>query len=91
MIRRIAIVVFFGTAVGLFWTFLGHTAWAAALDVSTAGEQFSHVIEPLRLVAGSLLIAVPSVLLIRSGWAWFDVRVLGNQPRVRVIPQRREP
>jgi len=89
MIRRILIILFFGITVGLTWTFVGHTAWAASLDVSTAGEQFTQAIEPLRMFAGALLIAVPSVMLIRSGWAWFDVRVLGNEPKTRVRPDLR--
>jgi hypothetical protein len=91
VIRRILIIVFFGVTVGLTWTFVGHTPWAASLDVSTAGEQFTQAIEPLRMLAGALLIAVPSVMLVRSGWAWFDVHVLGNQPRTRVRPDLRRP
>lgn len=84
MIRRILIILSLSGLVGLIWTFFGQTPWAATLDVTTAGEQFTQVVEPIRLMAGALLVAVPSVLLIRAGWAWFDVWVLGNQPRVRV-------
>lgn len=34
-----------------------------------AGEQFVDPVEPFRMIAGSLLVAVPTVLLIRSGWS----------------------
>jgi hypothetical protein len=84
VIRRILVILSLASVVGLMWTFLGHTSWAGSLDISTAGEQFTLIIEPIRLMAGALLVAVPSVLLIRAGWAWFDVWVLGNQPRARV-------
>jgi hypothetical protein len=89
VIRRILIILSLAGLVGLVWTFVGHAPWAVSLDVSTAGEQFTQVIEPIRLIAGALLVAVPSVLLIRAGWAWFDIWVLGNQPRARVAADPR--
>jgi len=86
VIRRILMILSLAGLVGLVWNFLGHTPWATTLDVASAGEQFNASIQPICMIAGALLIAVPSVLLIRSGWAWFDLRVLGNEPRARVRP-----
>jgi hypothetical protein len=87
--RRILVIVALGALVGAGWAAIGHSAWAAGLDAGTAGSQFSHAIEPLRMISGWLLVAVPSVLLIRTGWAWFDARVLGHEPRRRIDPSTR--
>lgn len=85
-VRRVMVILLLAALVGVGWAVIGRSAWAGALDVGTAGSQFTHVIEPLRMMTGWLLVAVPGVLLIRSGWTWFDTRILGHSPRQRFDP-----
>jgi len=69
-LRRVLFVLLAAVVVGLTWKWFGGTTWGASVDAMTAGEQFTSVTEPVRLIAGALLIAVPTVLLVRAAWAW---------------------
>lgn len=68
--RRVLVVLLAAVVVGLVWKWIGGSTWAQGVDALTAGEQFTTFTEPLRLIAGALLIAVPTVLLIRTAWSW---------------------
>jgi len=87
-VRRIAVVLILALVVFVGWAAISKTPWAATVDPLTAGSAFAHPIEPLREFAGALLVAVPAVLLIRSGWAWFARVVLGRETQQRVPTQR---
>lgn len=82
--RRIVIVLIFGVAVTMAWAWIARTPWATTVDVLTAGEQFTNWVEPFRMIAGALLIAVPAALLIRSGWDWTQRNLFGQEPVQRV-------
>jgi len=84
VIRRVVIVLIFGVAVTMAWAWIARTPWAATVDVLTAGEQFTDWVEPFRMIAGTLLVAVPAVLLIRSGWSWVSRNLLGKEPARRI-------
>ena len=73
-----------GDPVGLLWSWVADTAWGSLVDAGTAGERFVSPLEPVRMVAGSLLVAVPAVLLVRSGWSWFEREILGRERAVRI-------
>lgn len=85
VIRRVVIVLILGVAVTMAWAWIARTPWAATVDVLTAGEQFTDWVEPFRMIAGTLLVAVPAVLLIHSGWSWVSRNLLGKEP-ARQIP-----
>lgn len=87
VIRRIVVVLIFAVAVTLAWAWIARTPWADTVDVLTAGEQFTHWVEPLRMIVGALLIAIPGALLIQSGWSWASRTLLGREPTQR-IPTR---
>jgi len=88
VIRRVVIVLIFGVAVTMAWAWVARTPWAATVDVLTAGEQFTDWVEPFRMIAGTLLVAVPAILLVRSGWSWVSRNLLGQEP-VRRTPVER--
>lgn len=88
--RRVVIVLIFGVAVTMAWAWIARTPWAATVDVLTAGEQFTNWVEPFRMVAGTLLIAVPAGLLIRSGWDWTQRNLLGKESVQRIPVERRD-
>jgi hypothetical protein len=87
-VKRILVVLILGLVVFAVWAAISKTPWAGTVDPLTAGSNFTHPIEPLRELAGALLVAVPSVLLIRSAWAWFARVVLGRETHRRVPTQR---
>ena len=68
-LRRATKILFWGVVLGIYLTWLGSSGWASPGDLTTVGEQFEHPIEPIRMVAGALLIAVPAVILVRAAWA----------------------
>ena len=80
-VTRAITVILVAIAVGIGWQRVGTTRWAAHLDVASAGEQFTMWLEPVAMLTGWLLIAIPAVMLIRSAWSWFEVRILGHAPR----------
>ena len=82
--QRTLIILVFALGVLLVWALTSRTPWAGTVDVLTAGEAYTHPIEPLRDIAGALLVAIPAVLLIRSGWSWFARVILGREGRRRV-------
>ena len=85
--RRVVIVLVFAVAVTLAWAWIARTPWAGTVNVLTAGEQFTHWVEPFQMIAGALLIAIPGSLLIRSGWSWVSRTLLGREP-IQRIPTR---
>ena len=87
--KRIMAIWILAFIVLVVWAAISKTPWAATVDPLTAGKGFTHWVEPFRELAGALLVAVPAVLLIRSGWAWFAATVLGRQAPQRVRIQRR--
>ena len=88
VIRRVVIVLLFGVAVTMAWAWIARTPWAATVDVLTAGERFANWVEPLRMVAGTLLVAVPATLLIRSAWDWSQRNLFGHEPVQRIPVDR---
>jgi small-conductance mechanosensitive channel len=86
--KRVVIFLLFAISVFVVWAFISKTPWAATVDPLTAGKSFSHPIEPFQEIVGALLVAIPGVLLIRSGWSWFARVVLGREVSKRV-PTRR--
>jgi hypothetical protein len=87
VLRRVAVVLVFAVGVTLAWAWIARTPWAGSVDVLTAGEQFTDWVEPFRMIAGALLIAIPGALLFRSGWSWVSTTLLGREPTAR-IPTR---
>lgn len=81
-LRRVMVIVLGLIATGVVWAWIGRTVWASTIDVASAGEQFVDPVEPFRMIAGSLLVAVPTVLLIRSGWSWV------GRTRLESCPER---
>lgn len=67
-VRRVLVILIAAVSIGLVWEQIGQTDVAASLDPLTAGEGFTNALEPLQLIAGWLLVAVPGTLLIRSLW-----------------------
>lgn len=88
LVRRVVIVLIFGVAVTMAWAWIARSPWATTVDVLTAGEQFTNWVEPFRMIAGTLLIAVPAALLIRSGWDWTQRNLLGREPVQRIPVER---
>lgn len=88
VIRRVTIVLLFGVAVTMAWAWIARTPWAASVDVLTAGEQFTDWVEPFRMIAGTLLVAVPAILLVRSGWSWVSWHLFGQEPARRIPVER---
>ncbi len=82
--QRTLTVLILAFGVLLVWALISKTPWAGTVDTLTAGSAYTHPIESLRDVAGALLIAIPSVLLIRSGWSWFARVILGREGARRV-------
>lgn len=76
--RRTLTILIFALGVLLVWALISRTPWAGSVDVLTAGSAYTHPIEPIRDIAGALLVAIPAVLLIRSGWSWFSRVILGR-------------
>ena len=62
---------------------IGGSTWAQGVDALTAGEQFTTFTEPLRLIAGALLVAVPAVLLIRAAWGWLHAPAQPSRGPIR--------
>ena len=87
--QRTLTILIFAFGVLLVWALIARTPWATTVDPLTAGEGFTHPIEPFREIAGALLVAIPAVLLIRSGWSWFARIALGRETPQRVRMQRR--
>ena len=90
-VQRVMVIWILAFVVLVVWAAISRTPWASTVDPLTAGKAFTHWVEPFRELAGALLVAVPAVLLIRSGWAWFAMTVLGHEPRQRVRVQRSAP
>lgn len=90
VVRRVGIVLATATAVAVGWLLVAQTPWAGSVDAVTAGEGFSHPVEALREIAGSLLVAIPATLLVRSTWGWFSANVLGREPRTRIAVRPHE-
>jgi len=86
--KRVMVIWILAFVVILVWAVISKTPWATTVDPLTAGKAFTHWIEPFRELAGALLVAVPAVLLIRSGWAWFARTVLGRESRPRMRVER---
>ena len=86
--QRTLTVLSLALGVLLAWALISRTPWAGTVDVLTAGEAYTHPIEPLRDVTGALLVAIPAVLLTRSGWSWFARVILGREDARRVRVQR---
>jgi len=82
--RRVLTVFIFAFVVVLIWSRIARTPWAGTVDALTAGAGFTHPIDSIRMLAGALLVAIPAVLLIRAGWAWFARVILGRDVRQRV-------
>ena len=89
--KRVMVVGIFAFIVIVVWAAISKTPWAPTVDPLTAGKAFTHWVEPFRELAGALLVAIPTVLLIRSGWDWFARTVLGRQAPHRVRIQRSAP
>jgi hypothetical protein len=85
VVRRVVIILIFGVVVTLVWAWIARTPWAETVDALAAGEQFTNWLEPFRMIVGALLVAVPAILLIRSGWSWVSQHLLRQEP-VRRIP-----
>ena len=77
--QRILTILILAFGVLLGWVLISKTPWAGSVDPLTAGSAYTHPIEPIRDIAGALLVAIPAVLLIRSGWAWFARVILGRE------------
>jgi len=86
-LRRVVVVLVFAVGVTFAWAWIARTPWAGTVNVLAAGEQFTDWVEPFRMIAGALLIAIPGSLLIRSGWSWVSRNLLGREPTPR-IPMR---
>ncbi|MFV9672963.1 MAG: hypothetical protein ACNYZH_07015 [Acidimicrobiia bacterium] len=86
--QRTLTILVLAFGVLLVWALISKTPWAGIVDPLTAGNAYTHPIEPLRDVAGALLVAIPAVLLIRSGWSWFARVILGREAHHRVRIQR---
>jgi hypothetical protein len=89
--QRVMVIWILAFLVLLAWAMISRTPWAATVDPLTAGKSFTHWVEPFRELAGALLVAVPAVLLVRSGWARFARAVLGREAPQRVRIQRSVP
>jgi hypothetical protein len=87
-VKRVVVVWILAFVVIVVWAVISKTPWAATVDPLTAGKSFTHWVEPFRELAGALLVAVPAVMLIRSGWAWFTSSVLGREAPQRVRVQK---
>jgi hypothetical protein len=83
-LRRVLVVLIVAVSIGLVWEQIGQTDLAASLDPLTAGEGFTNALEPLQLIVGWLLVAVPGTLLIRS--LWRRIVRLDSGPRPRRHP-----
>jgi hypothetical protein len=86
--KRVTVIWVLAFIVVLVWVAISKTSWATTVDSITAGKSYTHWIEPFRELAGALLVSVPAVLLIRSGWDHFARTVLGREPRPRVKVDR---
>ncbi len=86
--RRTVTILIFALGVVLVWAVIARTPWAGTVDPLSAGKAYSHPVEPIRDIAGALLVAIPTVLLIRSGWSWFSRVVLGRDAPQRVHVRR---
>ncbi|MEA2023081.1 MAG: hypothetical protein U9N79_02190 [Actinomycetota bacterium] len=86
--RRVVTILVLALGVLTVWALVARTPWAGTVDPLTAGKAFTHPVEPFREIAGALLVAIPSVLLIRSGWSWFARVILGREAQRRVRIQR---
>ncbi|MEA2009563.1 MAG: hypothetical protein U9N78_02555 [Actinomycetota bacterium] len=86
--QRTLTILILAFGVLLVWALISRTPWAGTVDPLTAGEAYTHPIEPLRDIAGALLVAIPAVLLIRSGWSWFARVILGRDTPQRSRVQR---
>ena len=86
--KRVMVIWILAFVVILVWAVISKTPWATTVDPLTAGKAFTHWIEPFRELAGALLVAVPAVILIRSGWGWFARTVLGRESRPRMRVER---
>ena len=82
--QRTLTILILAFGVLLVWALISKTPWAASVDPLTAGNAYTHPIEPFRDIAGALLVAIPAVLLIRSGWSWFSRVILGRESARRV-------
>ena len=82
--RRILTILILALGVVLVWTLIAQTPWAGTVDSLSAGKAYTHPIEPFREITGALLVAIPAVLLIRSGWSWFVRVILGREAPQRV-------
>ena len=89
--QRVMVIWILAFVVLVIWAVISRTPWASTVDPLTAGKAFTHWVEPFRELAGALLVAVPAVLLVRSGWAWFARAVLGRKAPQRVRIQRGVP
>lgn len=85
--QRTLTILILAFGVLLVWALITKTPWAGTVDPLTAGSAYTHPIEPLRDIAGALLVAIPAVLLIRSGWSWFARVILGREAPQRVRVQ----
>ncbi len=81
--QRTLTVLILALGVLLVWALISRTPWAGTVDVLTAGNAYTHPLEPFRDIAGALLVAIPAVLLIRSGWSWFSRVILGREGQRR--------
>ncbi|MCL1693682.1 MAG: hypothetical protein M3096_08370 [Actinomycetia bacterium] len=82
--QRTLTVLILAFGVLLAWALIARTPWAGTVDTLTAGNAYTQPIEPIRDIAGALLIAIPAVLLIRSGWSWFARMILGREDARRI-------
>ncbi len=82
--QRTLTVLILAFGVLLAWALIARTPWAGTVDTLTAGNAYTHPVEPFRDIAGALLVAIPAVLLIRSGWSWFGRVILGREEPKRV-------
>jgi len=86
--QRTLTVLILAFVVLLACALIARTPWAATVDPLTAGNAYTHPIEPTRDVAGAFLVAIPAVLLVRSGWSWF-VRVIFGREATHGVRVRR--
>ena len=86
--QRTLTILILAFGVVLVWVMIAKIPWATTVEPLTAGSAYTHPVEPLRDIAGTLLVAIPAVLLIRSGWSWFARVILGREAQRRVRVQR---
>jgi hypothetical protein len=77
--QRTLTILILALGILLAWALISKTTWAGTVDPLTAGNAYTHPVEPLRDVVGALLVAIPAVILIRSGWSWFARVILGRE------------